>query len=129
MAALLGSCTSSPGPDFSGTGQKYIVTGKHAAFYRYGPAQALGPDFVLAEGRKVVLLKKEYGFSQIQTDDGHAGYVANEEIAPAPPEPTPRPVSRTKHPVPLPVVDPKEFEVRDALPELAPEDKTPRFRY
>ena len=33
------------------------------------------------------MLQRSFGFSRVMTDDGITGWVASEEIAPAPPEP------------------------------------------
>jgi hypothetical protein len=57
--------------------------------FRYGPAQNFGPDFSLPQGQHVIMLKKEFGYSRVMTDDGQSGYVASEDLVPAPPPPPP----------------------------------------
>jgi hypothetical protein len=57
--------------------------------YRYGPAQSFGADYNLKQGQRVLMLKRESGFSRIMTEDGQSGYVANEDLALAPPPPPP----------------------------------------
>jgi hypothetical protein len=56
-----------------------IVAGR-SPFYRYGPAQAFGADFHLAKGDAVVLIRKGFGFSRVQTDAGVTGYVPTEDL-------------------------------------------------
>ena len=70
-------------------GSRYIVTGTNAQFYKYGPAQSFGSDFVLPRGKKVTMLQRSFGYSRVTTDDGLTGYVATDDIALAPPEPPP----------------------------------------
>ncbi len=61
-----------------------------AQFFKYGPAQAFGPDFNLSEGQRVKMLQREFGFSRVLLANGQSGYIATEDLKPAPPEPTPR---------------------------------------
>ena len=63
----------------------YIVSPPQTPIFRYGPAQSFGPDFNLTQGQHVVMLRREFGYSRIMTDDGQSGYVATEDLAPAPP--------------------------------------------
>lgn len=65
----------------------YAVTAKLAQVYRFGPAQPTGADAVLKEGHKLLMLRKEFGYSRVMTQDGMTGYVSNDLIAPtSPPE-------------------------------------------
>ena len=120
---------------------RYIVSVPKASFYKYGPAQSVGPDFQLPKGQTLTVLQHSFGFSHVLTDDGTDGYVANDEIKPAPPQPTaaapqnPFPTSPSKggkshrnnggdpspgldmNDVPLPSTDP------------APSPNEPKFRY
>ena len=73
----------------SGPAGQYVVVGGNAQFYKYGPAQSFGPDFVLAKGRKVTMVERAFGYSRVTTDEGVTGYVATDDVAPAPPEPAP----------------------------------------
>ncbi len=77
-----------------------VISTPSAAFYKNGPAQnfdfaqpsfansiteqQLGPDFRLPKGTHLTMVKREYGFSRVMMDNGVAGYVANEELQPAP---------------------------------------------
>ena len=137
-AAALVSCAAPKGP--LPTTDRYMITAMRTPFYRYGPAQATGADFVLMKGQNVTLMKRSFGYSQIMTADGQSGYVATEDIGPAP-APTPRP--KPKH-VPIPEseyeqylpppdrfpgesVQPRELEPPRGLPN--PEPAQPSFRY
>src|SRR4051812_29569328 len=69
----------------------YLVAPKTAEFYKYGPAQAFGADFALQRGARVTMVRRDFGFSQVRLEDGTIGYVATEDLKPAPtPPPTPR---------------------------------------
>ena len=65
----------------------YLVNVPQTPMFRYGPAQSFGADFNLQQGQRVVMLRREYGYSRVMTDSGQTGYVATEDIVPAPPEP------------------------------------------
>jgi hypothetical protein len=86
MLMLLGGCAGFDVPPTSATGAEelYMVTSRRAYFYQFGPAQGSGPDFVLARGQLVKMIKRDFGFSQIKTTDGDLGYVATSDVAPAP---------------------------------------------
>jgi hypothetical protein len=68
---------------------RYVISVKAAQFYKYGPAQAFGPDFNLTQGQKVRMVQRQFGYSQVSLEDGTVGYVATEELKPAPPDPPP----------------------------------------
>jgi hypothetical protein len=82
---ILNACSNGKSP--SALTGSYIVSVPKAAFYKYGPAQSFGPDLQLTQGRKLTVLDHSYGFSHVMTDDGTTGYVANEDIKPAPTAP------------------------------------------
>lgn len=93
---FLAGCASDPTP----MGSRFVVSTAFAEFYKNGPAQDVGfaqhtfdnylasqytgPDFQLPKGASVTMLKRESGYSKVVTDNGVAGYVANEKLAPAP---------------------------------------------
>lgn len=125
-----------PSPNFVGD---MLVATDYAQFFRLGPQQAGGADRSLRLNDHVMLLRKEFGYSRVQLEDGQAGYMANEDIRPAPPEPKP-PRSQYKKGRTrsydysgsaenydnLPVEDPNlnilpEDIPLEPLPELAPE--------
>jgi hypothetical protein len=97
---FLVGCASAPMP----AGSRLIVSASAAQFYKNGPAQDIpnldvaqhtfdnylleqhtGPDFELPKGAIVTMLKREPGYSKVVTDGGVSGYVANDQLKPAPP--------------------------------------------
>jgi hypothetical protein len=86
LLALTG-CASKPTGPKSGF---YVVSATSAEFFKYGPAQSFGPDFVLKKGDRVTMLDRTWGFSRVMTENGVAGFVASEDLEPAPPSATPR---------------------------------------
>ena len=62
-----------------------VVSDERAPFFSKGPAQAKGPDLMLANGDEVEVLRKEFGFSFVQLEGGQTGYVANDALVTAPP--------------------------------------------
>lgn len=64
-----------------------VVTDEHTPLYFHGPAQGGGPDLSLAKGDEVAVIRREFGFSVVQTAGGQKGYVANDALSPAPPDP------------------------------------------
>lgn len=68
------------------TAPDYVMIRDYTPFYRLGPMQGR-PDASLPSGTRVKLLRQEMGFSLVQLSDSRTGYVANENMAPAPPLP------------------------------------------
>jgi len=84
-------------------GSRFVVATPTAEFFKHGPAQNFqlpnptyaqfsaeqegGPDFDLPKGTIVTLLKREFGYSRILTNNGIAAYVSNDQLRPAPPLP------------------------------------------
>ncbi len=68
----------------------YAVSAKMAQVYRFGPSQPTGADALLKQGQRIIMLRQEYGYSRVMTEDGMTGYIANDLIAPAPPPEKPR---------------------------------------
>lgn len=66
---------------------EFVITKNFAPFYRMGPMQPGGPDGSLPLDTRVKMVSQEMGFSRVQLEDMRTGYVANENIAPAPPRP------------------------------------------
>ena len=86
---LFAACsTSGPG---SHAGENYVVNSQRTSFFKYGPAQASGPDFALTKGQRLTMLSRQFGYSHVAMDSGQSGYVATEDLAPAPPESNPSP--------------------------------------
>jgi uncharacterized protein YgiM (DUF1202 family) len=82
LVACLGACSTPPIAQTEP--RQFIVTAPRTAFYRYGPSQNFGPDFMLLQNERVTVLTREIGFSRIRTAREQTGYVANDDIAPAP---------------------------------------------
>ncbi len=70
---------------------RFVIAPANSGFYKYGPAQAFGPDLALSKGQKVTMINRQFGFSQVRLDDGQTGFVATDDLKPAPPEPKPAP--------------------------------------
>jgi hypothetical protein len=71
-----------------------VVNTDYAQFFRLGPQQAGGADLSLRTNEQVMLLRKEFGYSRVQLEDNQVGYIANEDIQPAP---EPPPEAKKKH--------------------------------
>ena len=87
-AVLLAACETTPlgpAPEFL---PDMMVSNDYSLFFRLGPQQAGGADLSLRTNEKVMLLRKEFGYSRVQLENGMVGYMANEDIQPAP-EPPP----------------------------------------
>jgi hypothetical protein len=84
---LVAACETTPlQPSDNFVGDMVVVT-DYAQFFRLGPQQAGGADFSLRTGERVMLQRKEFGYSRVQLENGLVGYMANEDITAAPPEP------------------------------------------
>ncbi len=93
LCLLTGCASSGPVPPTD----KYLVSVQSAQFYKYGPAQAFGADFNLTQGQKVTMLERQFGYSRVMLEDGEtSGYMATEDLKPAPPEPPPKPAPARK---------------------------------
>ena len=95
VAVLVTACETTPLTPASEFVGDMIVSNDYAQFFRLGPQQAGGADRSLRTDDRVMLLRKEFGYSRIQLEDGQVGYMANEDIRLAPPEPK-LPASRRK---------------------------------
>ncbi len=64
----------------------FAVISDSTSFYRYGPQQGNGPDQKLPKDTLMTLIRPSFGYSKVQlADGGSEGYVASEDIKPAPP--------------------------------------------
>jgi hypothetical protein len=85
LCLALAGCASKPfSPDQA---PEYVVIQNFAPFYRMGPMQPGGPTASLTLNSRVKMMSQEMGYSRVQLEDMRTGYVANENIAPAPPKP------------------------------------------
>jgi hypothetical protein len=81
---LAGCATQTFAPE---TAPEYVAIRDFTPFYRLGPQQGRGPDASLRTGTRVKMLRREMGYSLVQLEDLRTGYVANENLAVAPPRP------------------------------------------
>ncbi len=79
LAAILAlaACASTP---VIPPGSQCVVTGAHAALYKYGPAQSFGADLTLNYGAQVTMIERAFGYSRVMTENGITGYVSNDDI-------------------------------------------------
>ena len=87
VASLLTTgCESSKQPKiFSGTTSSwYSVAASQTPFYRHGPQQGNGPDMQLPRDSIMKVIRPSFGYVKVQLQNGENGYVANEDIRPAP---------------------------------------------
>ncbi len=126
------------------SGASYVVAVPKASFYKYGPAQTFGPDFMLDQDTRLTILQHAMGFSRVSTSNGTSGYISNDDIKPAPPEaPSPQESATAKSRL-KPVFGPKPkrsdiqpvpgsplFESGDLapLPEKSDPKPKPGFRF
>ncbi|MEY2545704.1 MAG: hypothetical protein QOG48_821 [Verrucomicrobiota bacterium] len=83
------------------TNDYYAVKSASAAFFRYGPQQANGPDRKLARDTLLTISRKSFGYARVRLTSGEEGFVAIDDIRPAPanliaktvPTPTPTPAA------------------------------------
>lgn len=67
-------------------GKLFAVAADETAFYRYGPQQGNGPDEKLPKDTLMTLIRPSFGYCKVQLVSGaKEGYVASEDIKPAPP--------------------------------------------
>lgn len=111
-----------------------IVVSDFAPFYSMGPQQMSGPDASLRLDAIVRLIRREFGYSYVQLEDGRFGYMPSQTIQPAPPRapiasPTPSAASgggggftpRTSQPYSGPPVDDFILPDLDLMPlEIPP---------
>lgn len=68
------------------SGKLFAVTADQTSFYRYGPQQGNGPDESLPKDTLMKLIRPSFGYCKVQLVTGDKeGYVASEDIKPAPP--------------------------------------------
>src|SRR5256885_2004948 len=87
LAGLLAGYKSADRPAQSATKatRLFAVSIDSAAFFRHGPQQGRDPDLKLPKNTIVKLIRPSFGYSKIQVvESGLQGYVASEEIRPAP---------------------------------------------
>ncbi len=111
------------------SGNYYVVLSASAPFYGYGPQQATGPDKKLPRDTLLTVGRISFGYAKVKLDSGEEGYVAREDIRPAPPEviaavtatPTPPPAPPVNYPEPkLPPMETGPGMEPSAIPAPSP---------
>ena len=132
---LTTGCQSSNQPRiFSGTTNSwYSVAASQTPFYRHGPQQGNGPDMQLPRDSIMKVIRPSFGYVKVQLPDGENGYVANEDIRPAPATlvaeklaPLPPTVADQSEQLKLNSGDLRLIAPPEPLPEASPR---PEFRY
>ena len=88
LLTLLSACASKGDNPVTtaNSGKIFAVTADKTSFYRYGPQQGNGADQELPKDTLVTLIRPSFGYSKVQlVKDSLEGYVASEDIRPAPP--------------------------------------------
>ena len=92
LGLVLLSCVAllpaaSRGLALKNSGEKFFaVSSDKASFYRYGPQQGNGPDETLPHDTLMTLIRPSFGYCKVQlVGTSKQGYVASEDIKPAPP--------------------------------------------
>ena len=88
LLALLSACSSrGNNPVRAGnSGKIFAVTAETTSFFRYGPQQGSGADQQLPKDTLLTLIRPSFGYAKVQLLQGAVeGYVASEDIRPAPP--------------------------------------------
>ncbi len=81
---MLSACQSTEESD-SAVAERYQVTAESTAFYRLGPQQDSGADLQLGKGTRVSMLKRGFGFSEVELDNGWSGWLATSDVEPVAP--------------------------------------------
>ena len=80
-----GCAESNPARPVAANGEKFFAVANPTPFYRYGPQQGSGPDKTLPKDTLVTLIRSSFGFAKVKITNGEQGYVARDDIGPAPP--------------------------------------------
>ena len=89
LCALIGAGCTSTNKTSQTTSRRdakfFAVTNDAAPFFRHGPRPGRDPDLKLTKDTLVKLIRPSFGFSKVQlVASGEQGYVASEDIGPAP---------------------------------------------
>jgi hypothetical protein len=128
LALLLLLFSGCAGPTFAPEeAPEFVVIRDYTPLYRYGPQQGGAPEAQVPKDDRVRMLRRELGFSLVQMTDGMTGYVANEDLAPAPPLPTPPAVHLplVEESAPVLSVPPVEAPLPKPDLDVAPADAPP----
>lgn len=81
------ACSSTKNSALQTNGSKlFAVSTDKTSFYRYGPQQGNGADESLPKDTLMTLIRPSFGYCKVKlTGSDKEGYVASEDIKPAPP--------------------------------------------
>jgi len=87
LATFLLACSSTKARiTKNNSGKLFAVSSDTTSFYRYGPQQGNGPDESLLKDTLMTLIRPSFGYCKVQlVSNAKEGYVASEDIKPAPP--------------------------------------------
>jgi hypothetical protein len=89
--------------------------------YEFGPQQLTKPNTTLNKGVLVRAVQKRFGYTLVESAEGNRlGWVANEDLGVAPPEPTPAQPVAVDNTVPIPA--PVGMAPAEGLPQGANEN-------
>jgi hypothetical protein len=129
VAFLFGCAKSKSAPQTAANTQSYYaVKTAEAAFYRYGPQQANGPDRKLPKDTLMTIGKPRFGYLRVKLTTGEEGFMSRDDLEPASPElvakimptPTPRPAYYAEPKLPTleatPAVEPTAIPMPSGSP-------------
>jgi hypothetical protein len=99
-------------------GAMLAISAETTPFYRDGPQQGRGPDRQLSKDTLVTLVKHAFGYSKVRLEGGEQGFVANEDLIPAPDRLIAQTNTGTNDE--LPPAPPVKLPSPDISPELEP---------
>ncbi len=110
--ALLASCASRGGNPVAkeNKGKIFAVSVEQTSFFRYGPQQGNGPDQTLPKDTLMTLIRPSFGYCKVHLMAGAEGFVASEDIRPAPPT-----LLAALNP-PAPVPEAEHFDMQSSEP-------------
>ncbi len=88
VGAVSSGCSTTKGvAKGASNGKVFSVTADKTSFFRYGPQQGNGPDESLPKDTLMTLIRPSFGYCKVQlmAPSTQTGYVASEDIRPAPP--------------------------------------------
>ena len=86
LCGFSSACSTSSSVTRVNSGKVFAVTVEKTSFYRYGPQQGNGPDESLPKDTLMTLIRPSFGYCKVQLmPSAKEGYVACEDIQPAPP--------------------------------------------
>lgn len=105
----------------AGDGKLFAVSADSAAFFQRGPQQGREPDRRLPKETVVKLIRPSFGYCKVQlVASGEQGYVASDEIKPAPATLLASAASHTDSPTSPSLPATEQFNLNSNDPRLVP---------